>query len=283
MLTLRQLRSFCSNAPLILPREFKLRHSDIFNEQITPIKESWLYNFDTTLPVKLGLVQLHPRIFSSFPNPQMIATNVSWQEKYRKIDWLKMKTKAEFRTLNKKPWPQKGTGRARHGSRRTAQFTTGGWVNGPRGPKTGFFMVPFYTRVHGLISTLSVKFAQNDIKIVDTLTSFPSDDPKFLIDMMSTRGWGPSTLIIDTTDIFPKNIALSSHGVEYINCMPLYGLNVFSMLKHETLVLTYSALRELEDKILYHLDRLDVTDVNRAYEAPKIVPNYPNTDPLLQP
>uniref|UniRef100_T1K1M5 Large ribosomal subunit protein uL4m n=1 Tax=Tetranychus urticae TaxID=32264 RepID=T1K1M5_TETUR len=217
MLTLRQLRSFCSNAPLILPREFKLRHSDIFNEQITPIKESWLYNFDTTLPVKLGLVQLHPRIFSAFPNPQMIATNVSWQQKYRTIDWLKMKTKAEFRTLNKKPWPQKGTGRARHGSRRTAQFTTGGWVNGPRGPKTGFFMVPFYTRVHGLISTLSVKFAQNDIKIVDTLTSFPSDDPKFLTDMMSTRGWGPSTLIVDTTDIFPKNIALSAHGVEYIN------------------------------------------------------------------
>ncbi|XP_053214779.1 39S ribosomal protein L4, mitochondrial-like [Panonychus citri] len=283
MFALRQVRTYCVSAPLILPKEYGLRHSDIFNAKVTPPKESWLYNFDTLASVKLGLVGLHPKVFSAFPRPDLIAMNVIWQQKYRKIDWLKMKTRAEFRTLNKKPWPQKGTGRARHGSRRSPQFTTGGWSHGPRGPKTSFFMLPYFNRVVGLISTITCKFAQNDIKIVDTLESFPSDDPQFLKEMIKTRGWGPSVLIADTTDIFPKNLALASHGIDHINCMPTYSLNVYSMLKHETLVLTYSALRELEEKLLFQLNRTDLKEIIGKYEAPKVVPNYPNTDPILQP
>lgn len=70
------------------------------------------------------------------------------------------KTRAEVRGGGRKPWPQKGTGRARHGSIRSPLWRGGGIAHGPRSPQTYFYMLPFYTRVHGLISCFSVKLAQ---------------------------------------------------------------------------------------------------------------------------
>lgn len=60
----------------------------------------------------------------------------------------------------RKPWPQKGMGRARHGSIRSPLFKGGGVAHGPRSPATHFYMLPFYQRVLGLTSTLSIKLAQ---------------------------------------------------------------------------------------------------------------------------
>jgi len=96
----------------------------------------------------------------------------------------------------RKPWPQKGTGRARHGSIRSPLFYGGGQAHGPRGPKSYFFMLPFYARVKGLYSTLSVKLAQDDLKIVDSL-EIPSKDPKFLERLAEERHWGMSVLFVD--------------------------------------------------------------------------------------
>lgn len=53
----------------------------------------------------------------------------------------------------------------------------------------------------------------------------------------------------------PKNITVATDTINHVNLMPVYGLNVYSMLKHDTLVLTSSAVEEIENKILYHLHR----------------------------
>jgi large subunit ribosomal protein L4 len=129
-------------------------------------------------------------------------------------------------------------------------------------------MLPFFNRVRGLTSTLSAKFAQNDVRIVDTLEGFPSDDPQYLLDFVDERKWGPSVLIVDKKDLFPTNIALASERVKHINLMPVYGLNVHSMLKHETLVLTLGALEEIEEKIMYQFSRLDVWDLRKRHPPP---------------
>jgi len=107
-----------------------------------------------------------------------------------------MPTRGELRGGGRKPWPQKGLGKARHGSIRSPIWLRGSKAHGPRGPKTYFYMYPFYKRVQGLCATLSAKFAQDDIKIVDSL-DIPNDDPQFLQDLIEARKWGISVLFVD--------------------------------------------------------------------------------------
>lgn len=57
----------------------------------------------------------------------------------------------------------------------------------------------------------------------------------------------------------PRNITLATDTIKYVNLMPVYGLNVYSMLKHNTLVLTRAAVDEIESKILHHLNRNDIS------------------------
>jgi len=111
-------------------------------------------------------------------------------------NWTTLKTRAEMPGGGRKPWPQKGTGRARHGSIRSPIFYNGGKAHGPRGPKTYFNMLPFFLRVKGLCIGLSAKFAQDDVKIVDSL-DIPSEDPKYLEDLAAERHWGVSVLFVD--------------------------------------------------------------------------------------
>ncbi len=69
--------------------------------------------------------------------------------------------------------------------------------------------------------------------------------------------WALSTLFVDTEDIFPDNITEATDAIDYVNLIPSYGLNVHSMLKHKTLVLTLPALNHLEDRLLRALRRVD--------------------------
>ena len=131
----------------------------------------------------------------------------------------------------------------------------------------------YFDRVGGLCVMLTAKLAQNDLKIVKDLESFESDDPKQLERALSERAWGPSALIVDTADVFPKNIALAAHTLGHVNLLPVYGLNVHSMIKHETLVLTVNALNELESKLLYAYNRTDIRNLIYKHEPPKLMPD----------
>lgn len=64
-------------------------------------------------------------------------------------------------------------------------------------------------------------------------------------------------LALFSTDIVPQNIAVASAEIPYVNLMPVYGLNVYSMLKHETLVLTEAAVEKITERILFQLNRTD--------------------------
>lgn len=75
-------------------------------------------------------------------------------------DYRWVPTRAEMPGRNKKPWQQKGLGKARHGSRLAPQWMKGGVAHGPRGPKSYFFMEGIYQRISGLTTALTVKFHQ---------------------------------------------------------------------------------------------------------------------------
>lgn len=138
---------------------------------------------------------------------------------------------------------------------------------------TKYYNLNYFERVKGLCVMLTSKLAQNDLKIVKDLESFSSDDPTDLENALQERNWGPSTLIVDLNDIFPQNISLAAHAIDHVNLIPLYGLNVHSMLKHETLILTLNALNELENKLLYAFNRTDIRNLVYKHEPPKIIPD----------
>lgn len=159
-------------------------------------RQAWIENTDAVEERKLGLIELHPDVFATQPRVDVIQENIEWQRKYRYVSFAHTKSRAEARGGGRKPWPQKGLGRARHGSIRSPLFKGGGVAHGPRSPTTHFYMLPFYKRVMGLTSTLSVKLAQDDLHIIPNV-EIPSDDPQFIKDLIKERNWGPSVLIVD--------------------------------------------------------------------------------------
>lgn len=176
-----------------------------------------------------------------------------------------MPTRNELPGGTKKPWPQKGTGRAHHGSVNSPIFKKGGWAHGPRGPTTQFRLKPHFNNVNALKEMLTIKLAQDDIKIVDSIDSYDSEDPKELEKSFEERGWGPSVLIVDHRDIFPQKLIELSKQINHVNLMPTYSVNILSLCKHESLVITLKALREIEDKLLFQTVRVDLSETRTRY------------------
>nr|CAG4650515.1 EOG090X0EDZ [Sida crystallina] len=227
-------------------------------------RQTWVSNLDTVEEEKLGLIDLHPNVFAYQPRIDLIHENVRWQSLYRYVSYAHTKVRSEVRGGGRKPRPQKGTGRSRHGSIRSPIWKGGGVVHGPRSPTSYFYMLGFDTRLNGLRAALSVKLAQDDLHVIDTL-DIPSNDPKFLESLVEERGWGPAVLFVDDTDIMSPNITAASDSYGHYNLMPVYGLNVYSMLKHHTLVLTLAAVERIEERILYHLNRNDAIDAGKKF------------------
>lgn len=228
-------------------------------------RQVWIENVDTIEEQKLGLIELHPDIFAAKPRIDVIHQNVEWQQKYRFVSFANTKVRSEKRGGGRKPWAQKGLGRARHSSIRSPLWRGGGVVHGPRSPTTHFYMLPFYHRLAGLTSTLSTKLAQDDIHIIKDL-EIPTDNSEFLLNLIENRMWGPSVLIVDDSDIVPRNIAVALENVPHIHIQPVYGLNVYSMLKFETLILTVAAVEKIQSKLLHHLHRTDARDLAKKFK-----------------
>ncbi|XP_072167560.1 large ribosomal subunit protein uL4m-like [Diadema setosum] len=220
----------------------------------TEIPQAWLESLRSVEDNKLGLVDLHPDVFATFPRVDILHQNVVWQKNYKRISMALAKTRAELRGGGRKPWRQKGTGRARHGSRRSPIWIKGGKSHGPRGPKSYWYVLPTKTRAQGLRVALTVKYTQDDLHIVDTL-DIPSSSPQYLQDLCKERYWGESVLFVDNKPLeeMPMNFLEAVNGIKTFNVLSAEGLNVWSMLKHKTLILTLDTVELLERRLLHHL------------------------------
>ncbi|KAK0077337.1 hypothetical protein PV326_010108 [Microctonus aethiopoides] len=228
-------------------------------------RQVWIDNMDTIESKKMGLMTLHPDVFAVRPRVDILYENIRWQRMYRFVNFTHVKNRAEKKGGGRKPWPQKGQGRARHGSINSPLFKGGGIAHGPRSPTTHFYMLPFFSRVNGLTTALTVKLAQDNLHIVNDI-EIPTKDSSYLESLFEERHWGPSVLFVDTEDIMPENITLATDEIKHVNLMPVYGLNVYSMLKHETLILTERAARRIEEKILYQINRPDYMKLVKKFQ-----------------
>lgn len=225
----------------------------------TSPRQAWVEDLSSTkwTPGSGHLVELHPEIWAVRPRLDILYDNVAWQEKYKTVGWNYVKDRYELpRQMIGRPWPQKGMGRARHATDRSPLWIQGGKAHGPKAPTVNFFMLPYHLRIAGLTHALSSKFAQDDVRIVRDL-EIPTEDPKYIEDMINTRNWGISVLFSCSNDIFPRNITAATSEILHTNLMPVYGLNVTSLLKHKTLVITLDALNRIEDRILFAIHRMD--------------------------
>ncbi|XP_056426567.1 39S ribosomal protein L4, mitochondrial [Hyla sarda] len=214
----------------------------------------WLESLDDQEGEPSSLVQLHPDVFDVPPRIDVLHQVVTWQRNFKRISYAKVKTRAEVRGGGRKPWVQKGTGRARQGSIRSPLWRGGGVAHGPRGPTSYYYMLPMKLRVLGLKTALTAKLAQNDLHIIDSI-EIPTPDPEYLAELFNRRHWGESVLIVDVNEEMPDNILSATVDSKKINLIPAIGINVYSMLKHDTVLLTIGAVEFLEERLLWQDSR----------------------------
>ncbi|XP_074240747.1 large ribosomal subunit protein uL4m [Saimiri boliviensis] len=213
--------------------------------------QAWVESLRGFEQERVGLADLHPDVFATAPRLDILHQVAVWQKNFKRISYAKTKTRAEVRGGGRKPWPQKGSGRARHGSIRSPIWRGGGVAHGPRGPTSYYYMLPMKVRALGLKVALTVKLAQDDLHIVDSL-ELPTPDPQYLTDLACYRRWGDSVLLVNLThEEMPQNIVEATSRLKTFTLIPAVGLNVYSMLKHQTLVLTLPTIAFLEDKLLW--------------------------------
>ena len=208
-------------------------------------KQVWLKSLETG--EKLTIVELHDFVFGVRPRVDIIHRVVVWQRAKRRAGTAKVKDRSEVRGGGRKPWRQKGLGKARHGSIRSPIWRGGGVVHGPRGPVSYDYTLPKKVRRLGLRSALSVKLAQGDLHVVDSL-QLSSYKTKDLLALLEKQNW-KSVLFVDGGDV-DETMCRASANLPTVDVLPSRGLNVYSILLRNTLVLTLGAVRMLEERLL---------------------------------
>jgi large subunit ribosomal protein L4 len=153
------------------------------------------------------------------------------------------KSKGFVRGGGKKPWRQKGTGRARAGSIRSPIWVGGGTAFGPQ-PRDYSYRMPRTARREALLSALSLKSRDGKIIVVD---KFDLEDAKTKIMVKALAELKVESALIVISQPDPK-IERSARNLPKVKVLRIEGLNVFDLLRYEHLILTDQALRRLEER-----------------------------------
>jgi large subunit ribosomal protein L4 len=172
----------------------------------------------------------------------LLARYVNWQLAKRRAGTHKVQTRNENSRTGKKMYKQKGTGGARHGSRRAPQFVGGSRAFGPVVRDHGFDL-PKKVRALALRHALSSKAKSGDLVVVDALTVKDAKTAA-LRETFGKLGW-TRTLIIAGPEV-DENFALASRNIPQIHVLPNAGLNVYDILRADKLVLSKAAVDAIE-------------------------------------
>ena len=163
---------------------------------------------------------------------------VTWQLAKRRAGTHKIKTRNEVARTGKKMYRQKGTGGARHGDRKAAQFVGGAKVFGPV-VRSHEFSLPKKVRAMGLKHALSSKAKAGTLVVMDTFT-LDSAKTAGLKASLAKIGLG-NALVIAGPEV-DGNLKLAARNIPYFDVLPSAGLNVYDILRRDTLVLTRAAI-----------------------------------------
>ena len=191
----------------------------------------------------VGSIELDDTLFAGEVKPHLHWEVVRWQRAKQRAGTHLVKTKSERSGTGMKPFRQKGTGNARQGSRRSVQFVGGGRVHGPQ-PRDYGFSVNKKARRAALRSVIAQRFAEKNLVVVN---GFELEAPKTkALDAVLNKIGATSAVLVDGDN---ANLHLSARNLTGVESLPVEGLNVYSLLGHEKLVITEAAVRDLERRL----------------------------------
>jgi len=196
------------------------------------------------MPVRVIQPELKPEIFGVETRPHLLHATVVMQLANRRGGNAATKSKGRVRGGGKKPWRQKGTGRARAGSIRSPLWVGGGTIFGPQ-PRDYSYRMPKSARREALLSALSLKNREGKIVVVDQL-DLPEAKTKLMAKALADLNVASALIVIPEPN---ETIERSARNLPSVKVLRVPGLNVYDLLRYEHLVLTEAALRSIEERL----------------------------------
>ena len=193
----------------------------------------------------VGTVDLDDAIFGVAVRPDILARTVNWQLAKRRAGTHKTKLRGEVARSGKKPYKQKGTGRARPGSTKGPHMRGGGIVFGPL-PRDHAIDLPKKVRRLALKCALSAKLAEGSLIVLDK-AELEEPKTKVLAACVEKLGW-QKVLIIDGAAI-ETNFARAAKNLMGFDVLPTAGANVYDILRHGTVVVTRAGVEKLKERL----------------------------------
>ena len=188
-----------------------------------------------------GEVTLNDKVFGIEPNDSVVFEAIIRQRAGKRQGTSKVKNRSAVRGGGKKPWRQKGTGRARQGSIRAPQWRGGGTVFGPT-PRSYAYTMPRKQRRLAIKSVLSQKLIDNDLIVLDKLT-MSAPKTKELVSMLNGLNADGKVLIVSDDN----NVQLSARNLTKVKVVPVNGLNVEDAVNYGKLILDQDAVKKIEE------------------------------------
>ncbi|MBD7907528.1 50S ribosomal protein L4 [Sporosarcina gallistercoris] len=190
-----------------------------------------------------GEIELNELVFGIEPNEAVLFEALVQQRASLRQGNHKVKSRAEVAGGGRKPWRQKGTGRARQGSIRSPQWRGGGIVFGPT-PRSYSYKLPKKVRRLALRSALSSKVRDEELVVLEALT-FDAPKTKEFTKVLKDLSISKKALFV-TADL-DETVALSARNIPGISVVTANGINVLDLVGHDQLIVTKDAVKKIEE------------------------------------
>ncbi|EIZ2480791.1 50S ribosomal protein L4 [Listeria monocytogenes] len=190
-----------------------------------------------------GEITLNDTVFGIEPNEKVVVDVILSQRASLRQGTHKVKNRSEVRGGGRKPWRQKGTGRARQGSIRSPQWRGGGVVFGPT-PRSYAYKLPKKVRRLAIKSILSSKVNEEKLVVLEGLT-FDAPKTKEFAAFLKNISVDTKALIVVAGE--SENVELSARNLQGITVIPAESISVLEVAKHDTLIITKAAVEKVEE------------------------------------
>jgi large subunit ribosomal protein L4 len=194
---------------------------------------------------KVGEVEIRDEVWNVEVKPYLIHDVVLMQLANRRRGTASTKTRSDVSGSSKKPYRQKGTGRARAGSSTSPVWPGGGVVFGPH-PRDYRMSLPKKVKKSALRSALSQRYQETNVKFLD----------KLALDAISTKGFSSIVKVLSLTKplfvVGEKDevVEKSARNIPYVKVLRAEGLNVYDIIRHDQFVVTLDALKRIEEALV---------------------------------